>query len=50
MLRILCALAVILLVFDICSEGLAEGWMEGTSILFAVVIIVTATAGNNYIK
>ena len=50
MLRILCAAAVISLVLGILTEGLAEGWMEGASILIAVVIIVTVTSGNNYIK
>lgn len=50
MLRILCAAAGISLVLGILTEGLAEGWMEGASILIAVVIIVTVTSGNNYIK
>ena len=50
MLRILCAAAVISLVLGILTEGLAEGWMEGASILIAVVIIVAVTAGNNYVK
>ena len=38
------------LVLGILTEGLAEGWLEGASILIAVVIIVTVTSGNNYIK
>jgi Ca2+ transporting ATPase len=50
MLRILCASAAISLVLGILTEGLAEGWLEGASILLAVVIIVTVTSGNNYIK
>lgn len=50
MLKILCASAVISLVLGILTEGLAEGWLEGASILLAVVIIITVTAGNNYIK
>ena len=50
MLRILCGAAVISLVLGILTEGLAEGWMEGASILIAVVIIVAVTAGNNYVK
>ena len=50
MLRILCAAAVISLFLGILTEGLAEGWMEGTSILVAVVIIVTVTSGNNWVK
>ena len=50
MLRILCAAAAISLVLGILTEGLAEGWMEGASIPIAVIIIVTVTSGNNYIK
>lgn len=50
MLRVLCAAAVISLVLGIASEGIKKGWMEGTSILVAVVIIISVTAGNNYIK
>jgi len=50
MLKILCAAACVSLVLGIATEGLAEGWLEGASILIAVVIIVTVTAGNNYIK
>ena len=50
MLKILCGAAVISLVLGILTEGLAEGWMEGASILLAVIIIVTVTSGNNYLK
>ena len=50
MLRILCASAAVSLILGILTEGLAEGWLEGASILLAVVIIVTVTSGNNYIK
>ena len=50
MLRILCAAAVVSLVLGIATEGIERGWLEGTSILVAVVIIVTVTSGNNYIK
>ena len=50
MLRILCAAAVISLVLGIATEGLEKGWMEGTSILLAVVIIVSVTSGNNWVK
>ncbi|MCB0368927.1 MAG: hypothetical protein KDD45_05605 [Bdellovibrionales bacterium] len=34
----------------IATEGIEHGWMEGASILVAVVIIVTVTSGNNWIK
>lgn len=50
MLRILCAAAVVSLVLGIATEGIKEGWLEGASILMAVVIIVTVTSANNYIK
>jgi Ca2+ transporting ATPase len=50
MLRVLCVAAVVSLVLGIATEGLEHGWMEGTSILVAIVIIVTVTSGNNYIK
>lgn len=50
MLRILCVASVISLALGVLTEGWAEGWMEGASILIAVVIIVTVTSGNNYIK
>ncbi len=50
MLRVLCAAAVVSLVLGIATEGLEHGWMEGASILIAVVIIVTVTSGNNWMK
>ena len=50
MLRILCASAVVSLVLGIATEGIRKGWLEGASILLAVIIIITVTAGNNYVK
>lgn len=50
MLRILCGAAAVSLVLGIATEGLREGWLEGASILVAVVIIVSVTSINNYIK
>ncbi len=50
MLRILCVAAVVSLGLGIATEGLQHGWMQGTSILAAVVIIVTVTSGNNWVK
>lgn len=50
MLRILCGAALVSLVLGIATEGLREGWLEGTSILMAVVIIVSVTSFNNYMK
>ncbi len=50
MLRILCGAAAVSLVLGIATEGLREGWLEGASILVAVVIIVSVTSVNNYLK
>ena len=50
MLRILCVASVVSLILGIATEGIEKGWMEGASILIAVIIIVTVTSGNNYIK
>lgn len=50
MLKILCASAFVSLVLGIATEGIKEGWLEGASILIAVIIIVTVTSANNYIK
>lgn len=50
MLRILCGAAAVSLVLGIATEGLREGWLEGASILVAVVIIVSVTSINNYVK
>lgn len=50
MLRVLCGAAVVSLVLGIATEGLREGWLEGASILVAVVIIVSVTSINNYVK
>lgn len=50
MLKILCVSAVVSLVLGIATEGIKEGWLEGASILMAVIIIVTVTSANNYIK
>jgi Ca2+ transporting ATPase len=50
MLRILCGAAAVSLVLGIATEGIREGWLEGASILVAVVIIVSVTSINNYLK
>ena len=50
MLRILCIAAVVSLTLGIATEGLAEGWIEGFSILLAVMIITVVASGNNYMK
>lgn len=50
MLKILCVAAVVSLTLGIAMEGLAEGWIEGFSILLAVIIITVVASGNNYVK
>lgn len=45
-MRILCAAAIVSLALGIFMHGLAEGWLEGVSILLAVVIISAVTACN----
>jgi magnesium-transporting ATPase (P-type) len=34
----------------IWKEGLAHGWLDGSTIYIAVVLIVSVTAGNNWVK
>lgn len=50
MLRIITCAAFVSLIIGVLNEGLAHGWMEGSTIIMAVVIIVCVTAGNNYMK
>ena len=50
MLQILCIAAAVSLVLGIATEGLAHGWIEGFSILLAVIIITVVASGNNYMK
>lgn len=48
-IRILVAAAIISLIVGIIQEP-ASGWMEGTAILVAVVLVVSVTAVNDYNK
>ena len=50
MLRLISVAAIISLIIGIGEEGIETGWMEGVTILFAVVLIVTVSAGNDYMK
>jgi Ca2+ transporting ATPase len=50
MLRILIAASIVSLIIGILQEGLATGWIEGTAIFFAVFIVVSITAFNNWSK
>ena len=38
------------LIVGVLEDGWDTGWIDGVSIYFAVIIIVTVTAGNNYMK
>jgi hypothetical protein len=49
-LRILCLAAFVSLTLGIATHGWAEGWLEGFSILLAVIIITAVASGNNYNK
>jgi len=42
--------ATVSLIIGIIENGLKHGWIEGLSIYIAVIIIVTVTSGNNYLK
>ena len=49
-LKILCLAAVVSLVLGIATQGIKEGWLQGISILVAVIVFVTVISANNYIK
>jgi len=42
--------ATVAFVIGVLQSGWKHGWVEGFSIFVAVIIIVSVTAGNNYIK
>lgn len=42
--------ATVAFAIGVAQEGWETGWIEGMSIYIAVVIIVTVTSGNNYVK
>ncbi len=49
-LQILLMAATLALIIGIVQHGWRQGWVEGMSIFIAVTIIVSVTAGNNYVK
>jgi len=49
-LQILSAAALVSLIIGVVQEGWAKGWLEGATIFIAVVIIVSVTAINNYMR
>jgi Ca2+ transporting ATPase len=42
--------AFVSLVIGVINDGWDVGWIDGSSIFFAVFIITSVTAGNNYAK
>jgi Ca2+ transporting ATPase len=42
--------ATLSLIIGIWRDGVETGWHEGVTIYFAVVIIVSVTASNDYVK
>lgn len=49
-LRLLCAAAFVSLVIGCINEGIAEGWLEGMAIFIAVILIVSVTSINDFMK
>jgi P-type Ca2+ transporter type 2C len=49
-IQILCFAAIASLVLGVATHGLKSGWLEGVSIILAVVIISAVTSGNEYFK
>jgi len=49
-LQVLCVAAFVTLGIGIWKDGLSHGWIDGTSIVVAIIIITAVTAGNNYVK
>lgn len=50
MIRILTGAACASLIIGIITEGIEKGWIEGCAIILAILIIVTVTTVNNYLK
>ena len=49
-LKVLCVAAVVATAVGICNDGFAIGWVDGVSILVAIVIIVVVTVANDLAK
>ncbi|CAD8210885.1 unnamed protein product [Paramecium pentaurelia] len=50
MLQILLIAALVSTVIGMINEGVKTGWTEGATIFFAIFLIISITAGNNYLK
>jgi len=42
--------SVVSTIIGVIEDGWGTGWMEGAAIMLAIVLIVSVTAGNNYVK
>jgi Ca2+ transporting ATPase len=49
-MQILLLAATVSLGIGVWKEGLDKGWYEGVTIYLAIIIIVTITAMNDYMK
>ena len=49
-LKVLCVAAVVATVVGIYNDGFALGWIDGVSILVAIIIIIIVTVGNDLAK
>ena len=49
-MQVLCGAAVASMGVGIYKDGWSHGWIDGTSIIVAVLIIVTVTVSNNWVK
>ena len=49
-LKVLIVAAIVSTTLGVIQHGLAEGFQEGAGIMFAIVIIVVVTVGNDYAK
>jgi Ca2+ transporting ATPase len=48
--RVLLVAALVSIIIGLIQHGYPKGLTEGVSIMFALVIIITVTSGNNYIS
>ena len=49
-LKVLCVAAVVATVVGIYNDGFSIGWIDGVSILVAIIIIIIVTVGNDLAK
>ena len=49
-LKVLCVAAVVATIVGIYNDGFSIGWIDGVSILVAIIIIVIVTVGNDLAK